>query len=99
MQAALPPAESRRQQAAAGGSSQTAGGPSPYMRVEEPEDTILHTRTYDLYMTYDQYYQVWTDGERSRDNWRDDEWGGDLESLAARSVGADSLDLVACHHA
>ncbi len=28
------------------------------MSAEEPDETILRTRTYDLYMTYDQYYQV-----------------------------------------
>lgn len=27
------------------------------MKAEEPEETVLRTRTYDLYMTYDQYYQ------------------------------------------
>lgn len=30
----------------------------PYLTAEEPEDNILKTRTYDLYITYDQYYQV-----------------------------------------
>lgn len=35
-----------------------AGPTGAYMRAEEPEDNILRTRTYDLYMTYDQYYQV-----------------------------------------
>ncbi|GAX77733.1 hypothetical protein CEUSTIGMA_g5176.t1 [Chlamydomonas eustigma] len=29
-----------------------------YKTAVEPEDTILRTRTYDLYITYDQYYQV-----------------------------------------
>ena len=34
-------------------------GPVPgYLKAEEPEETIVRTRTYDLYMTYDQYYQV-----------------------------------------
>lgn len=28
-----------------------------YLKAEEP-DTIVRTRTYDLYITYDQYYQV-----------------------------------------
>ena len=28
------------------------------MRAVEPEDNIMRTRTYDLYITYDQYYQV-----------------------------------------
>jgi len=53
-QAALPSAAAaqrkRRDEAAAGG--------SPYIWAEEPEETILRTRTYDLYITYDQYYQV-----------------------------------------
>lgn len=31
---------------------------STYLRAEEPEDTVMRTRTYDLYITYDQYYQV-----------------------------------------
>lgn len=30
----------------------------PYLKAEEPEDNIIKTRTYDLYITYDQYYQV-----------------------------------------
>ncbi|KAG2482477.1 hypothetical protein HYH03_018584 [Edaphochlamys debaryana] len=29
-----------------------------YLRAEEPADNIMRTRTYDLYITYDQYYQV-----------------------------------------
>ncbi|GLI63457.1 hypothetical protein VaNZ11_006429 [Volvox africanus] len=29
-----------------------------YLCAEEPADNIVRTRTYDLYMTYDQYYQV-----------------------------------------
>ncbi|EFJ46364.1 autophagy protein [Volvox carteri f. nagariensis] len=29
-----------------------------YLRAEEPADNIVRTRTYDLYITYDQYYQV-----------------------------------------
>ncbi|KAF5839299.1 autophagocytosis protein AUT1-like protein [Dunaliella salina] len=37
----------------------TAGQSQPgYLRAEEPEDNIVRTRTYDLYITYDQYYQV-----------------------------------------
>ncbi|PNW86945.1 hypothetical protein CHLRE_02g102350v5 [Chlamydomonas reinhardtii] len=37
-----------------------AAAPSgrPYLRAEEPADNIMRTRTYDLYITYDQYYQV-----------------------------------------
>lgn len=36
-----------------------ASAPGPgYLRAEEPADTIVRTRTYDLYITYDQYYQV-----------------------------------------
>lgn len=31
---------------------------STYLTAVEPEDTIIKTRTYDLYITYDQYYQV-----------------------------------------
>lgn len=74
LQAALPPttghasASHQGQQAATAGQEGAAGagagveagaGPAgAYMRAEEPEDNILRTRTYDLYMTYDQYYQV-----------------------------------------
>jgi hypothetical protein len=32
--------------------------PQRYLRAEEPADTIMRTRTYDLYITYDQYYQT-----------------------------------------
>lgn len=32
--------------------------PKRYLVAEEPEDNIVRTRTYDLYITYDQYYQV-----------------------------------------
>ncbi len=36
-----------------------AAAPGPgYLRTEEPADNIRRTRTYDLYITYDQYYQV-----------------------------------------
>ncbi|KXZ48496.1 hypothetical protein GPECTOR_27g666 [Gonium pectorale] len=37
-----------------------AAAPSgrPYLRAEEPDDNIVRTRTYDLHITYDQYYQV-----------------------------------------
>jgi hypothetical protein len=28
--------------------------PAGYLRAEEPEDNIMRTRTYDLYITYDQ---------------------------------------------
>jgi hypothetical protein len=37
---------------------QEPGTSRGYMLAEEPEETILRTRTYDLYITYDQYYQV-----------------------------------------
>jgi hypothetical protein len=40
---------------AAATTSKAGGG--KYMKVEEPAETIVRTRTYDLYMTYDQYYQ------------------------------------------
>ncbi|GFH15703.1 autophagy-related protein 3, partial [Haematococcus lacustris] len=33
-------------------------GRGNYLQAQEPPDTILRTRTYDLYITYDQYYQV-----------------------------------------
>lgn len=30
----------------------------PYFKVTEPEDPIMRTRTYDLSISYDKYYQV-----------------------------------------
>jgi ubiquitin-like-conjugating enzyme ATG3 len=30
----------------------------PYLIATEPEDTIMRTRTYDLSISYDKYYQV-----------------------------------------
>lgn len=32
--------------------------PSAYIRAEEPVDSILATRTYDISITYDKYYQT-----------------------------------------
>lgn len=29
-----------------------------YLVAEEPEDHVVRTRTYDLYITYDKYYSV-----------------------------------------
>lgn len=29
-----------------------------YLRAEEPEDHIVHIRTYDLLISYDKYYSV-----------------------------------------
>mmetsp|Transcript_8738 Transcript_8738/g.18622 ORF Transcript_8738/g.18622 Transcript_8738/m.18622 type:complete len:301 (-) Transcript_8738:342-1244(-) len=40
------------------GGAAGASSSQPYLRAEEPEDNIVRTRTYDLYITYDQYYQV-----------------------------------------
>ena len=48
-----------------------AGGGGAYLTAKEPEDNIVHTRSYDLSLTYDKYYQtprVWLfgyDEERS----------------------------------
>lgn len=53
-QAALPSEAAARKQRR----DEAVAGGSPYITVEEPEETILRTRTYDLYITYDQYYQV-----------------------------------------
>eukprot|EP00798_Chlamydomonas_sp_ICE-L_P017654 gene17654-24000_t len=36
------------------GAAGTAGAGPGYLRAEEPEDNIVRTRTYDLYITYDQ---------------------------------------------
>lgn len=36
----------------------TVRPPPRYLKAEEPEDHILRTRTYDLSITYDLYYQV-----------------------------------------
>ncbi len=56
LQAAIPshPAGSAAGGAAGGSGARGAG----YLRAEEPVDNIVRTRTYDLYITYDQYYQV-----------------------------------------
>jgi len=35
-------------------SAPAAAHPPGYLRAEEPADTIMRTRTYDLYITYDQ---------------------------------------------
>ncbi len=38
---------------------QAALGPAaPYLTAEEPADNIERTRTYDLSITYDKYYQT-----------------------------------------
>ena len=31
---------------------------SGYLRAQEPEDHVVHTRTYDLLISYDKYYSV-----------------------------------------
>mmetsp|Transcript_30646 Transcript_30646/g.78256 ORF Transcript_30646/g.78256 Transcript_30646/m.78256 type:complete len:314 (-) Transcript_30646:268-1209(-) len=41
-----------------GGAGKAGGSGKTYLTAEEPADTIMRTRTYDLYITYDQYYQV-----------------------------------------
>ena len=51
LQAALPVASSSTNQP-------QSGKQGKFMRAVEPEDNIVRTRTYDLYITYDQYYQV-----------------------------------------
>lgn len=39
--------------------STPAPAPAPtFLRAVEPEDNILHTRTYDISITYDKYYQT-----------------------------------------
>lgn len=47
---------------AGGGAGATAGAAAadaaPYLTAVEPEDTIMRTRTYDLSITYDKYYQT-----------------------------------------
>ena len=50
---------------AAGGASAASGGGSTYVTAEEPEDTLVRTRSYDISLTYDKYYQtprVWLFG-------------------------------------
>jgi len=36
----------------------TQSAPAPYLRAVEPDDNILRTRTYDITITYDKYYQT-----------------------------------------
>lgn len=31
---------------------------APFLRATEPEDNILRTRTYDITISYDKYYQT-----------------------------------------
>lgn len=42
----------------ASGGAALGGGTGGYLRASEPEDNILRTRTYDLHVTYDQFYHV-----------------------------------------
>ncbi|GFR52351.1 hypothetical protein Agub_g14903 [Astrephomene gubernaculifera] len=51
--------EGEDEAAAPTGRTAAAAAVSSYLRSEEPaDDNIVRTRTYDLYITYDQYYQV-----------------------------------------
>jgi len=38
--------------------SKSKSTPLPYLRATEPDDNIVRTRTYDLSITYDKYYQT-----------------------------------------
>uniref|UniRef100_A0A7R9UZA6 Autophagy-related protein 3 n=1 Tax=Chlamydomonas euryale TaxID=1486919 RepID=A0A7R9UZA6_9CHLO len=93
-------------------SAATTSRDKKYMTAAEPEDTVLRTRTYDLYMTYDQYYQCprfWLVGyDESRHPLAPDQVMDDVsEEHARKTITVDphpNLSLVAasihpCKHA
>jgi hypothetical protein len=48
-----------------GGEEEEDDAALPYLVAREPEDNILRTRTYDVSVTYDKYYQtprIWLTG-------------------------------------